>query len=420
MCKRPSKLADGTMVPCRRCQQCNDRVVNDIVGRCIAESKTATKTLALTLTYGRNSANDADHERAQVLTYSDLQKFIKRLRFHGYDVRYLAIGEYGSKKGRAHWHPILFFKGKVPELPLRENTMWDFWPDGFTFADVVSYAAVRYSVKYVLKDEKDPRKQGKRGMSKKPPLGSEYFKQLAARYVEQGLAPQTLEYTFPEVIWDSPEGPKRVKFFLRGKSAEIFLQAYIDEFARRKPGKQRPRSELVDLFEEWGRVVRDEDAVWQNRVDHISTRKLLQDYPKPRSLWLWKPLAEMREWWAKYWERWPDGEERQRQRERDEWEYYRQWLSTVEHCVEAGAELKPDWAEFVGELLAIYKADYDANRGAGYGDGAEDLVLGEQLDQRPYHIRARFKSGREDLPPEWQSIWDAFETEVTNPGDGEA
>ena len=130
MCISPNTLSDGTQVACRNCWQCRADRINDWVGRCIAESKTAVASHAITLTYGRvhlstenDAYGDAEHPRAAVLTYSDVQKYFKLLRRHGYPLRYFAVGEYGSLKGRAHWHIIAFWQDKAPphELNTRRS-----------------------------------------------------------------------------------------------------------------------------------------------------------------------------------------------------------------------------------------------------------------------------------------------------------
>ena len=80
MCKAPTVLADGTETECRLCWQCRDRKITDWVGRCIAESKTAVGSHAVTLTYGVDAYGSTDHARTAVLTYSDVQKYLKKWR----------------------------------------------------------------------------------------------------------------------------------------------------------------------------------------------------------------------------------------------------------------------------------------------------------------------------------------------------
>jgi hypothetical protein len=48
-------------------------------------------------------------ESVQILLYTDIQKFLKRLRkATGDDIRYFCAGEYGEKTARPHYHLILY------------------------------------------------------------------------------------------------------------------------------------------------------------------------------------------------------------------------------------------------------------------------------------------------------------------------
>ena len=112
-------LDDGTIIGCRYCSQCIGRSVDDWTGRCIAESIFAVAPYFVGLTYGRDENGSEDHIRARLLTYSDVQKYMKRLRASGYCPRYFCVGEYGSTKGRAHWHLIIFWKDNSAEIAKR-------------------------------------------------------------------------------------------------------------------------------------------------------------------------------------------------------------------------------------------------------------------------------------------------------------
>lgn len=231
---------------CRECWQCRQQAVNDWVGRNIAEQKTAVATHSVTLTYGRDDGNNVDHLRAALLTYSDVQGYLKRLRANGYPAGYFVTGENGSKKGRAHWHIILHWRKAVPKHVIHENFMEAHWPHGWSFWKEAHKNAVFYNCKYLQKDLADPAAQSHLQMSKKPPLGAAYFRQLAERHVEQGLAPQTLEYGFSDVKMRTPDGRhEQVRFMLRGRSAELYLDHFVTEWERRHPGRAIPQSELV-------------------------------------------------------------------------------------------------------------------------------------------------------------------------------
>ncbi|HEY8577063.1 MAG TPA: hypothetical protein VIL88_12065 [Devosia sp.] len=224
-----------------------------------------------------------------ILTYSDCQKFLKLLRRHGYEVRFFITGEYGSEKQRAHWNIIVYSDNPLPQfagwdqygrwtkkarykqrfnwvrcgsegnpiyLQNKEPAYW--WPHGFVHIDEVNVASVRYVCKYVLKDFDANGKQGHKGQSKAPPLGTAYFRQVAERYVAQGLAPQSPEYRFPEAKTRQGEP---IRYWLKGRALELYLQHYIDAWVSQRPNDTRPLSELVDLYEKYGRVVNDEQRM---------------------------------------------------------------------------------------------------------------------------------------------------------------
>lgn len=241
MCINPSVLRDGTQVFCRKCWQCTENRINDWVGRCVAEQRTASASHSVTLTYG-----GGDHERAAVLTYSDVQKFLKRLRFHGFPCRYFVAGEYGTVKGRAHWHMMLYWQGKVPPHVEGERFQFEHWEHGYAFFEQPNPASVRYVCKYIQKDFSKAQQQGLLRMSKRPPLGAQYFDELAARYVEQGLAPQTPRYQFADV---RDKHDKPIQFYLSGASLDYFCASFLERWARSRGGHP-PSSELLQAYED--------------------------------------------------------------------------------------------------------------------------------------------------------------------------
>lgn len=260
MCLNPVKISDVGFVACRECWQCRETKVDDWVGRCIAESKTATGAHAITLTYGRDmSTGDVDNIRAAVLTYSDVQKYLKYLRADGFPVRYFVVGEYGSLKGRAHWHIIMYWQGEIPDHVLEKNFMQKHWTHGWSYWRECHVHSVRYACKYLLKDIEDPDAQSWGPlMSKKPPLGHEYFCWLADEHVRQGISPKNLFYTFPDVkripaharakgAKSLREKARPVQFRMSGKTAENFLSYFIERW-REVYGDDPPKSDLIWAF----------------------------------------------------------------------------------------------------------------------------------------------------------------------------
>lgn len=256
MCINPVLLPNGQEVACHLCWQCVRRKIDDWTGRCIAESETAVAVSMVTLTYGRDArVGSVDHERAAWLTYSDVQKYLRAWRDtrskrapRGYPVRYFVVGEYGATKGRAHWHALLFWQDKVPARP-KNRQIFDrfYWPHGYSFwTDGRTPEAVRYVCKYIAKEVFDEEAQYHKGMSRFPPLGDAYFRQLASDLVEEMLAPQDFFYRF-ENVRNRKDEP--VEFQMQGKTRENFLRYYRDAWIA-KFGDMRlmPNSEIVEEF----------------------------------------------------------------------------------------------------------------------------------------------------------------------------
>lgn len=277
--------------------------------------RTAVATHAVTLTYGRDGQEgsttygDAEHERAVLLTYSDPQKLFKLLRRHGYRFRYLITGEYGSRKGRAHWHVLFFWQGEPPPgIELNKNWRFarfnkegepvgEFWPYGHTFWAPPAYETFRYNVKYVLKEmgQGASEAQARKAQSKDPPLGYEYFRQLAHRYALEGLVPQDGVYTFPEAVRRNGE---RVEFRLRGASARLFAEAF--EAAWRRLYGEAPElsewllTQLTGYSEKTRDAQRIEDIEFRHRYADVSVRPKFDDLRWWMSLKrvTWNPAAQ--------------------------------------------------------------------------------------------------------------------------------
>lgn len=265
MCTRPVTLLTGEKVGCQECEQCKLQVANDWVGRCIAESKVSAHTLRLDLTYGSDPAyagKHVDHRHAQVLCYSDVQDYLKRLRIYTEGtVRFMCTGEKGSANGRAHWHLVLFFKGKLPpnivmfRRYIHDATKRDengktvgehrsLWPHGWSYWSEANARSIRYAAKYILKDIADTDQREHR-FSQIPPLGHDWFNMAAMRYVKAKLSPQSTMYEFPESI--GPDGtPFRYKMSVA--TAYYFFTSFMDYWRVVYGNEDWPASELVEKY----------------------------------------------------------------------------------------------------------------------------------------------------------------------------
>lgn len=202
--KDPLSRPPPDFVMCGSCSECVRDSINDKVGRAVAEGSTAFAYHAFTLTYDPRYCIDAaglDHSK--VACKRDVQLFVKRLRAAGYPCRYFYVFEFGGKRQRCHAHMIIYWTSpKVPFLYVgKDKWMFEFWPHGYTYVKPGAGETVRYAIKYQSKSFSDGGGLPVVfGMSKKPPLGAQFFKNEAARWVESGLAPTYMTYSLRRVV----------------------------------------------------------------------------------------------------------------------------------------------------------------------------------------------------------------------------
>lgn len=105
---KPVLGAKRLTVPCGKCLACRANNASQWATRVMHEAEYVDTACFITLTYSPDYV-PSDYS----LRKSDLQKFLKRLRITldrqklGHIRAYLACGEYGSKRGRPHYHVLL-------------------------------------------------------------------------------------------------------------------------------------------------------------------------------------------------------------------------------------------------------------------------------------------------------------------------
>lgn len=241
MCIAKVHLRNGQVVSCRKCWQCEAVYVQDITGRAIAEKKTSDKTFVITLTYGGGDRTDA-----ALLNYRNVQLMLKRIRASfkkpTSSLRYIISGEYGSERGRAHWHAILFFKGEHPKFKYETRYNHSIWPEGYIYVEKPTYQNMNYAVKYALKDHAKGPPQFHR--STIPVLGHDFFMREARRYVDQQLTPTDFSYKHQEA--KKQNGELR-QFMMRGTLKEKF----IAEFQRYYKQTGATYMNYSEIYEAW-------------------------------------------------------------------------------------------------------------------------------------------------------------------------
>lgn len=128
-------------MPCGNCPFCTATKRSDWALRLHYESKLHDVKKFVTLTYA--DAHLVWQDNVPQLSKVDLQLYFKRLRKAGNKLRYYAVGEYGSKTFRPHYHIILF--GDVSDSAIRAA-----WPKGLVHIGTVTEASIMYTLGYIV------------------------------------------------------------------------------------------------------------------------------------------------------------------------------------------------------------------------------------------------------------------------------
>lgn len=156
-------------IDCGRCEGCRARQKRDWAIRMAHEATLYERNCFVTLTYD-------DEHLPDELVKSDIQVFIKRLRHHSKrPIRYYAVGEYGEKTNRPHYHAIIFnedFLGGAYDIndKLYGNKILDgIWKQGNTAISEFTFATALYTAGYTVKKISAPDTFSL--MSRTPPIG---------------------------------------------------------------------------------------------------------------------------------------------------------------------------------------------------------------------------------------------------------
>lgn len=271
MCTNPSHVwvqkgpkYEKMPVRCGQCRQCRLTRMNDYIGRLLCEANQSDHVLFTTLTYApRDDLSD------KILTPRHFQDYIRalrdRYRKEGVKIRYLVVGEYGERKGRAHFHAILFFTGGRPDWPDANRHWIPEWPHGHVQLKWnPGVYGMRYVCKYLLKEQSVPGQDDKYqagrswfSMSKKPALGSEFFRKKAERHARMGVWPRSFEY-------DPPNGLRGIKYYMTGATRRDFIARLIELMGH----------PVMSTLNEWVRrsVEKVQRWLWdRNEADHSFT-----------------------------------------------------------------------------------------------------------------------------------------------------
>lgn len=178
-CINPLEIGKNSF-PCGKCNFCLQVKRADWTFRLTQETKVATDTAFLTLTYADGYDQEGKHiapvspDGELQLSKEDVQLFTKRLRkaAEPAKLRYYTVGEYGTETERPHYHSIMF---GLPQSML--PGLNSIWKKGNVHVGKVEFASIHYVTKYVVERTGDygGREPPFSLMSRRPGIGNNYL-----------------------------------------------------------------------------------------------------------------------------------------------------------------------------------------------------------------------------------------------------
>lgn len=154
-------------LPCGRCIGCRLEHARQWAVRVMHEAKLHDVSLFLTLTYADDHlpsgvCNCRREHVCDSICVDDFQKFMKRLReaISPVRIRFFACGEYGDKRGRPHYHAVIFGWWPPDCILLRRDEdycLFDspmlerLWGNGLVAVGRVSFESAAYVASYETK-----------------------------------------------------------------------------------------------------------------------------------------------------------------------------------------------------------------------------------------------------------------------------
>lgn len=154
--------ADRISIPCGTCPSCLARRRSAWAFRLTHHNKESESSCFLTLTYQDTHiplVEDANGKYHQTLEPRDLTLFFKRLRKalekHQINLSYYAVGEYGTKTKRPHYHVLFFGIPKELHPLIQEAWKVNNLPLGNIYIGRVSPSSINYVAGYIINKRLD-------------------------------------------------------------------------------------------------------------------------------------------------------------------------------------------------------------------------------------------------------------------------
>lgn len=163
------------VVPCGKCINCLKTRRAEWAFRLRSEFCNSDCAMFVTLS--------EDEQHLHRLYKPDLQKLFKVMRKRGFVFTYYAIGEYGSKKGRPHYHIMFFFKQHTDYQSVFDFIS-NYWNQGNVELSECNFTRIEYITHYHIRP-KEP---------KNAQFSERTFQLMSKGIGLQFLTPERLQY----------------------------------------------------------------------------------------------------------------------------------------------------------------------------------------------------------------------------------
>lgn len=221
----PNFPGEVIQVPCGQCIGCRIDYARQWASRCVMEMQYHHSSYFLTLTYDDqhvptnwvSSPDTGEAFPALTCRLDDVQRWLKRLRKSGQDIRYFGCMDYGSQTLRPHYHFIVFgldlpdlspYIQSDPTYKLFTSPQMDsIWGLGNVIVGSANYSTALYTARYICQKRKGssakfyetfqmepPRSL----MSRRPGIGYQYFQDH----------PDMMKYKYSSIV--GPDGQIKI------------------------------------------------------------------------------------------------------------------------------------------------------------------------------------------------------------------
>lgn len=242
-------------VPCGKCVECRKLRINSWYVRLKSELTRSKSAHFITLTYNDESLPYNQFNKP-TLHYEDIQLFFKKLRRRqerrepeSAKIKYFAVGEYGSKTYRPHYHIIFFNLLDVTDV----EKSWEF---GHIHAGDVTDASIYYTLKYTTK-------------SIFTDTGEDNTRLREKALMSKGLGENFLTPTMKKYLYDDVTRPIK----LEGGAIIPLPRYYRDKLFN--PYQIEQRSQQVGNMVE-KRLEKRLDPLYKQRIEYVENKEKLK------------------------------------------------------------------------------------------------------------------------------------------------